>query len=118
MRPMDEIRKDKRLAFLTKLPKSHILHGFVKLKNGKEGSFCLSFEDNLEHVSLMAKGNRIPTWDEMCEMKDIFWEDEEDVIQIHPRKSVYVDIVNALHLYRPSDGDWNRLMDLVAKGMT
>lgn len=118
MRAMDEIRKDGRLMFRTMPEGLPLWGGYVKLSSGRKGSFALSFEDDLEHVSLSILGNKAPKWDEMCEVKDIFWDDEEDVIQIHPRKSVYVDFAEALHLYRPCDGDWNRLMDLVAKGIT
>lgn len=31
------------------------------------------------------------------------------VIQLHPKKSQYVNITDALHLWRPADGDWARM---------
>jgi hypothetical protein len=40
-----------------------------------------------EHVSLRAldyKGERCPTWDEMCWAKGLFWGEEECVVQYHP----------------------------------
>lgn len=52
---------------------------------------------------------RTPTWAEMCEVKDIFWSEEEMVVQIHPKKSQYVNMTEALHLWRPKDGDWSKL---------
>lgn len=43
----------------------------------------------------------MPTWDDMCMIKDIFFEDDESVIQIHPAKDQYVNNVsNCLHLWR------------------
>lgn len=66
-------------------------------------------EDGWEHVSMELMARRLPTWDEMCYLKDLFWDDEETVIQMHPKKSHYVNMVEALHLWRPVDGDWNIL---------
>lgn len=40
-----------------------------------------------EHVSARAidyKGERVPTWEEMCWLKDLFWDAEECVVQYHP----------------------------------
>lgn len=60
---------------------------------------------NWEHVSvhIVSDGKeRTPTWGEMCKMKDMFWDDEETVIQYHPPKSQYVNNhPHCLHLWRP-----------------
>ena len=58
-----------------------------------------------EHVSVSPKNqSRTPTWDEMCRVKDMFWNEDEAVVQYHPRKSDYVNIrKNCLHLWRPID---------------
>ena len=38
----------------------------------------------------------------MCHVKDLFWQDEEVVIQYHPRKSEYVNNHPfVLHLWKP-----------------
>lgn len=66
-------------------------------------------EEGWEHVSVELCARRLPTWEEMCLIKDIFWDEEEDVVQIHPKKSQYVNITEALHLWRPVDGDWSKL---------
>jgi hypothetical protein len=42
-----------------------------------------------EHVSVSAP-RRTPTWAEMCFVKDLFWDEEETVLQFHPPKSQYV----------------------------
>lgn len=79
---------------------------------GNNGAFMIPFEgrelgviasDGLgwEHVSV-SLGNRTPNWREMCHVKDLFWEEEDTVIQYHPAKSEYVNNhPNCLHLWRP-----------------
>lgn len=42
-----------------------------------------------------------PCWEEMCWLKDQFFEPEEAVIQYHPPKSQYVNLSECLHLWRP-----------------
>lgn len=54
-----------------------------------------------EHVSVSSK-NRIPSWEVMCKIKELFFEDEEVVIQYHPKKSEYINNhPNCLHLWKP-----------------
>ena len=54
-----------------------------------------------EHVSVSRK-DRCPTWDEMCQIKAMFWDEDDCVIQYHPPKSEYVNNhPNCLHLWRP-----------------
>lgn len=57
-----------------------------------------------EHVSVSVyKKNRCPTWEEMCLVKDLFWGEDETVIQYHPAKSDYVNMHEyTLHLWRPT----------------
>jgi hypothetical protein len=53
-------------------------------------------------ISVSEVGQRCPTWDEMCMVKDLFWRDEEAVMQLHPPKSDYVNYhPYVLHLWRP-----------------
>lgn len=58
-----------------------------------------------EHVSARARdrmGERMPNWTEMQMLKELFWEDEECVVQFHPPKSEYVNNhPHVLHLWRP-----------------
>lgn len=54
-----------------------------------------------EHVSVSTK-NRAPTWREMCFVKDLFWGEDEVVMQLHPAKSSYVNNHKfCLHLWKP-----------------
>lgn len=46
---------------------------------------------------------RCPTWEEMCFIKSVFWEDEEEVVQFHPAKKDHVNNHQyCLHLWRPT----------------
>lgn len=58
-----------------------------------------------EHVSARVeeyRGGRCPTWDEMCFVKDLFWDPEEAVVQFHPPQSQYVNNhPHVLHLWKP-----------------
>ena len=53
------------------------------------------------HVSVAPyKRNIIPDWHSMCMIKDIFWNEDEAVIQVHPPKNQYVNnLENCLHLW-------------------
>lgn len=56
-----------------------------------------------DHVSIAPyKKTCIPSWKDMCDLKDMFFNHEETVVQFHPPKSEYVNNVsNCLHLWRP-----------------
>lgn len=59
-----------------------------------------------QHVSVSfgPDNKRAPSWELMCRIKDLFWEPEEAVIQIHPPKSDYVNNhPGCLHLWRCLD---------------
>lgn len=81
---------------------------------GMDGAFTFPFESFIisvisgtafgwEHVSASLK-RRCPNWREMSYIKDLFWEDEETVVQYHPKKSEYVNNHSfCLHLWKPID---------------
>lgn len=56
-----------------------------------------------DHVSVsVLRQKRCPTWEEMCWVKDQFFEAEELAVQIHPPKSEYVNAHPfVLHLWKP-----------------
>lgn len=61
--------------------------------------------ESWEHVSV-SHYNRCPYWKEMCFVKNLFWDEEETVIQYHPKKSEYINIHNyVLHLWKPVNID-------------
>lgn len=53
-----------------------------------------------EHVSVSLP-HRTPTWEEMCQVKALFWDDDDCVVQFHPPRSDYVNNHPfSLHLWR------------------
>lgn len=53
-----------------------------------------------DHVSVSLT-NRCPNWEEMCFIKNLFWDDEDVVVQFHPKKSEYVNVHNyCLHMWK------------------
>lgn len=67
-----------------------------------KGSVIWSNGAGWEHVSVSPESKRItPSWDDMCRIKDMFFYEDEAVIQIHPPKAEYVNnMPNCLHLWR------------------
>lgn len=54
-----------------------------------------------DHVSVSLP-NRCPNWLEMCHVKNLFWQDNETVLQLHPPEADYVNFhPNTLHLWKP-----------------
>lgn len=57
-----------------------------------------------QHVSVSLYGSQqSPSWAVMCEIKDLFWEPEDTVMQLHPPRSIWVNMhPGCLHLWRPT----------------
>ncbi len=73
----------------------------IPLKHGQRVRVIASNGMGWEHVSV-SRQDRPPLWDEMCQVKALFWDDEDCVIQYHPPRSEYVNNhPNCLHLWRP-----------------
>lgn len=75
---------------------------------GKQFLSCIASDGlDWDHVSVCfynGKERDIPLWDHMCKVKDLFWEEEDVVIQLHPKKSNYVNInPYVLHLWKPQN---------------
>lgn len=75
-------------------------------RNGVELQFIASWASGWEHVSAKAcehdRDLRIPTWEEMCYLKELFWRDDECVMQLHPPKAEYINCHPCvLHLWKP-----------------
>lgn len=78
--------------------------GAFKVPYGKLTLFVIaSHGAGWDHVSVSLL-TRTPTWDEMCFIKDLFFESEDCVIQYHPPKSQYKNVHPfCLHLWRPQN---------------
>ena len=116
---MEEVKLDRRLQVaatisVEEMNKEKMLSGILQV-NGKIFVFMAGWREQAqngivwEHVSVSA--NTMPTWDDMCAVKEIFWRDNEEVHQVHPKKSHYVNMhPNCLHLWRPKNG-WREFED-------
>ena len=99
MRDIEEIKANPRI--LVQFEDSDGFKGTIAMPTWR-GSVICSFTGGWEHVSV-SPGNRriLPTWDDMSLLKDIFWKDDEAVIQVHPAKALSVNnLSNCLHLWR------------------
>lgn len=101
MRTIEEIKQNKRIL-IGNISKDGFIGEIVFYK--WRGSVVCSTGAGWEHVSVSPYNHRYtPSWDDMCNIKDIFWKDDEAVIQIHPPKDEYVNnMTNCLHLWRCS----------------
>lgn len=72
-------------------------------ESGYAASVVWSNGGGWDHVSVSPFDHKItPSWEDMCRLKDMFFRDDEVVIQYHPAKSEYVNMLsNCLHLWRP-----------------
>lgn len=99
MKKLTEILKDKRLQIVER--DFDGMRGYYIGKHTR-GTVIASYGGGWEHVSIRPYKGKMPTWEDMCEMKDAFWNEDEVVIQFHPAKKDYVNIAdNCLHLWRP-----------------
>jgi hypothetical protein len=59
--------------------------------------------DGWDHVSVrIQNANRLPEWEEMCFVKETWFDNDECVMQLHPPKADYVNRhPYVLHLWRP-----------------
>lgn len=88
-------------------------NGIFKVFVGGRSFCCIaSCGGGWDHVSVTPcnrKRQSCPTFDEMCAIKDMFFSDDECVVQYHPPKSDYVNNhPYCLHLWRPIGVDLPR----------
>lgn len=77
---------------------------FCLILNGMKVKCVVSDGEGWQHVSVSIEGHTsvIPSWSIMCQVKDLFWEPLDWVVQFHPAQSDYVnDHPGVLHLWRP-----------------
>ena len=77
-------------------------NGFFLIKDRKIDLFVIASDgEGWEHVSVSII-TKTPTWEQMVLVKNLFWSEEDLVIQIHPPKTKYINChEHCLHLWRP-----------------
>lgn len=67
-------------------------------------NFIMSWGAGWEHcsVSITDRYERCPDWEQMCFIKDTFWNENECCVQYHPAKKDYVNNHKyCLHIWKP-----------------
>ena len=103
MRPIEEILSDRRHVYSDTVEICDDgMRGYLSIQR-VEMTFVASWGGDWDHVSVApVKRKILPTWEQMCIVKDVFFREDEAVIQIHPPRSEYVNMMtNCLHLWRP-----------------
>lgn len=91
---------------------SYGFNGMFRLPLGSDTVRCVASDGSgipddpayqWKHVSVSVEGDsRPPKWAIMCNVKDLFWEPEDWVVQFHPAKEEYVNLhPGCLHLWQP-----------------
>lgn len=76
----------------------------VPYLNNKVQLFCIASDGmGWDHVSItVLNSKRCPSWEEMCYIKNMFWSEEDCVVQYHTSKENYVNVhPYCLHLWKP-----------------
>ena len=80
-------------------------NGLFEIPYTRNATLTVVVSDKLgwDHVSV-SMPTLTPTWAMMCHIKELFFEDDEVVVQFHPKKSDYVNFhKHCLHMWRLRD---------------
>ena len=82
MRSIEEIKK--KLLTIRQISQGDDGFAAVFRRQGTLWNVIASWSGGWEHVSVSLPGqSRCPRWDEMCFIKDLFWAEDECVVQYH-----------------------------------
>ena len=103
MKSLEDIRKTRNL-FITAETENDGLGGYYfDSISGRKLNFIFSYQLGWEHLSV-SMPSRTPSWDQMCRMKDIFWEKDEACVEYHPKEEDYVNMhKHCLHIWKPTE---------------
>jgi len=78
---------------------------FIVPLEGEMWKVICSHGEGWRHVSISnSQKKQLPSWNIMCRIKDLFFDDEDWVVQYHPARSEYVNHhPYTLHLWKPMD---------------
>lgn len=69
-------------------------------------NFIMSWGTGWEHcsVSITDRYKRTPSWEQMCFIKNSFWNEDECCVEYHPAKKDYVNNHEyCLHIWKPTE---------------
>lgn len=81
--------------------------GWIRLPDCGTCSIIFGYDEypGFNHVSVAPKKNVLPSWNDMVQLKDWFFEPEEEAFQQHPKHSEYVNLkTNCLHIWQFANG--------------
>lgn len=105
MKSFDQIRSNKAFQSKEKWPVGG--NGWATMR-GKTFFVVYTTNHGWDHVSISTP-SRCPTWEEMCFMKDMFFDPEECCVEYHPKHSEYInDMPYCLHIWKPQGQDMPR----------
>lgn len=101
MKSLAEIKSTPRLLILREGPDGGWAEAHLaSSKKSTPAMVVFSWGGGWDHVSVSFR-NRTPTWEEMCEIKKMFFHPEEVCVQYHPAESEYVNnYPYCLHIWR------------------
>ena len=108
MRDVKEILQDKRVLKVYKnVDNGKVMKLKLEVHSRKDSNKALvhmTCIDGWEHLSV-SFSNKIPSWLVMEEMKEMFFKDDEEAFQFHPKLDNYVNNNEyTLHIWRKTDG--------------
>ncbi len=103
MKALEEIRKTPNLFIKAETENDGMGGRYFDKQSGKYLNFIFSYQMGWEHLSVSTP-SKCPTWEQMCRMKDIFWNKDECCVEYHPKEEDYVNNhPYCLHIWKPTD---------------
>jgi hypothetical protein len=103
MKALEEIRKTPNLFIDAEAENDGMGGRYYDKQTGKFLHFIFSYQMGWEHLSVSTP-SKCPTWEQMCMMKDIFWNKDECCVEYHPKEEDYVNNhPYCLHIWRPTE---------------
>ena len=103
MKTIEEIRNTRNLFIEAETDNAGMGGYYYDVISGKNLNFIFSYQMGWEHLSV-SMPSKTPSWDQMCRMKDIFWNKDEACVEYHPKEEDYVNMhKHCLHICRPTE---------------
>lgn len=105
MKNLEELKQTPHLKIMSTAEDGGYGELFFPGHSKAYGSVIWSYGGGWDHVSVSPYNHRLtPSWDEMCRIKEMFFYENETVVEYHPAKSNYVNVKeNCLHLWKPQN---------------
>lgn len=103
MKTFEEIKNNKQLKILSwrDEEETSFRGEWFDPLSGKRYFIIFTASFGWEHLSVSTP-SKTPSWDVMCKLKDVFWNEDEVCMQLHPAKSDYVNMhEHCLHIWKP-----------------